>query len=229
MLYEVGADVQETSGPFNKMRRNSRGRSYTNVYPQHITRPSKTQEARPYWNNPYEIAPPPPLPSTPIIIERKSGKGRWVAEFIVLGLLMGIGLASVYVTSNYWYGQGYNNGHADGQKSGRAASGQGYNNGYSAGKIDGYTTGYNDGYAAGKKHGYKTGYADGKRDGHNSGYAKGLSDGELQELSDLYDFIATGNGGTPAKPCMHTSDQPDYVYFKMIKDNSGTITYECLV
>ncbi len=53
--------------------------------------------------------------------------------------------------------------------------------------------------------------------------------GELQELSDLYDFIATGNGGTPAKPCMHTSDQPDYVYFKMIKDNSGTITYECLV
>ena len=174
-----------------------------------------------------------PLPSSPVIIERK----RLVAELIVLALLVGVGLVLIYAASNYWYMQGYDNGHADGTNgtyNNASASGQnagqqqGYNDGYAAGKTDGYAAGKTDGYAAGKTDGYNSGYANGKNDGYNSGYATGLSDGKNQELNDLYDFITTGSGGANPKPCMPTSDRPDYVYFKMIKDNSG-ITYECLV
>lgn len=179
-------------------------------YPQPITRPSKTLEAlpyrnNPYRNNPYEIAPPPPLPNTPVIIEK--AKGMWVAELLGVALLVGIGLVAIYAASNYWYMQGYQNGNIDGQN----AHTQEYNNGYTQGKADGY----DNGFQAGKTAGYNSGYADGKNDGENQSY------------SDLYDYVK-GKDST-GEPCLHTSDQPDYVYFRVYKDKSGTINYNCLL
>ena len=169
------------------------------------------------------------LPVTPPLLPRHKSHARLFVEASVLLVVVSVSIFITVAYANYEYGVGHDNGYLDGQRNGyhygyNDGKNGTYNSAFAAGQSQGQQSGYDQGYTAGKQAGYNDGqqsgytkgYSAGKQDGYTAGYNQGSYDGS----KEVYDYWKNG--------CLRTPDYPDYKYFKMWKDSTGAINWQCL-